>query len=297
MTIALDLIGQKFGRLTVVERSNKKQNRKSHWICTCECGVEKTIVGGDLRSGRTTSCGCYNIESAKNRNFIDLTGLKYQKLTVIGFSDNRNNKNFWHCKCDCGNLIECQTGNLISGNSYSCGCYLPEKLDIEALKYIGRKYGQLTILEQSGFTKRYGQVKIRQRRWLCKCDCGSLTIISASHLKHTYSCGCVNSIAEKVLAEYLTQNKIIFNKQKTFDGCKNKKLLRFDFWINNQFLVECQGKQHYQIVPYWGGQNGFLTIQKRDKIKLEFCEKNKIPLFYIKYNQNPVEEIKKLLAL
>lgn len=52
----IDLTGQKFGRLTVLERD---LNRKGvYWICRCDCGNVKSILGQHLKSKHTQSCGC-----------------------------------------------------------------------------------------------------------------------------------------------------------------------------------------------------------------------------------------------
>lgn len=54
----LNLNGQRFGKLTVVERIPTKKG-KSRFVCMCDCGVESIVIGSDLNSGNTTSCGCY----------------------------------------------------------------------------------------------------------------------------------------------------------------------------------------------------------------------------------------------
>ena len=63
---ALDLIGQKFGRLTVISKAEKhiqpSGQRKTCWLCKCDCGNEIIIKGSDLKSGHTQSCGCLRIE-------------------------------------------------------------------------------------------------------------------------------------------------------------------------------------------------------------------------------------------
>ena len=58
----IDLIGQRFGRLTVISLNEEisKQKRHSYWNCKCDCGNEKVVWGADLKRGRTNSCGCYN---------------------------------------------------------------------------------------------------------------------------------------------------------------------------------------------------------------------------------------------
>ena len=62
-----DLTGQKFGRLTVVKRAENK-GRQVAWLCQCECGIEKVIMGHHLKSGNTTSCGCLKSEKMKQLN-------------------------------------------------------------------------------------------------------------------------------------------------------------------------------------------------------------------------------------
>jgi hypothetical protein len=65
---AIDLIGQRFGKLTVIERSENSCGGKTRWVCRCDCGKEKVILGDSLRKGRTSSCGCKYLESNKGRN-------------------------------------------------------------------------------------------------------------------------------------------------------------------------------------------------------------------------------------
>lgn len=54
----IDLTGKKFGRLTVIEKSNERSSGSIKWICTCECGNTVSVVSRDLRNGHTKSCGC-----------------------------------------------------------------------------------------------------------------------------------------------------------------------------------------------------------------------------------------------
>ena len=53
----IDLSGQRFGKLLVLYRSSKI-GEPIKFMCKCDCGKEKEIRGNDLRSGKTTSCGC-----------------------------------------------------------------------------------------------------------------------------------------------------------------------------------------------------------------------------------------------
>lgn len=57
-----DISSQKFGRLTVIERSGVDKSRSVIWLCKCDCGNYIKVKGTELRRGRTTSCGCYRVE-------------------------------------------------------------------------------------------------------------------------------------------------------------------------------------------------------------------------------------------
>jgi len=62
MSALSDITGQRFGRLTVVERADSAKCGNVKWKCVCDCGGIATAVGSNLRRGNTTSCGCVNKE-------------------------------------------------------------------------------------------------------------------------------------------------------------------------------------------------------------------------------------------
>lgn len=66
--VVLDLVGQKYGRLTVLKLDDENETNRVKWICKCECGNVKSIQQTHLRSGATTSCGCYHKQKAKDSN-------------------------------------------------------------------------------------------------------------------------------------------------------------------------------------------------------------------------------------
>lgn len=79
MSKPLDLKGMQFGLLTVLEPA-EKTNVKTKWLCVCECGTVKSVQTGDLRSGRTKTCGC---EKTKR---IGLLKLKHGHARAGNFS-------------------------------------------------------------------------------------------------------------------------------------------------------------------------------------------------------------------
>ena len=126
MSKLVDLTGQKFGRWKVIKRDISKKG-SAYWICKCECGTERSVCGSSLRSGVSTSCGCYKIENSRTNNgkYIDEIGNKYGKLTVIAKDEELsiiNHRAYWVCKCRCGNTITTSSKCLREGKTLSCGC-------------------------------------------------------------------------------------------------------------------------------------------------------------------------------
>jgi len=63
-----DLAGQRFGRWTVVAfAGNAGADRRSRWLCRCNCGAERVVYSSSLLRGRSTSCGCLRNEKSRAR--------------------------------------------------------------------------------------------------------------------------------------------------------------------------------------------------------------------------------------
>lgn len=61
----VDITGQRFGRLYVVEMAGRTKGGAVKWLCKCDCGNEKVVVGASLKYGSTTSCGCVQRAAAR----------------------------------------------------------------------------------------------------------------------------------------------------------------------------------------------------------------------------------------
>lgn len=122
-----DITGQKFGKLTVLSRA-ENDGIHTAWNCLCDCGKEKRIRAQSLKTGMSKSCGCvFNRPPQEDPRFVDLTGQKFNRLTVMGFSHQGDNRKcYWTCLCDCGKETRVVGTDLKSGNSKSCGCYARE---------------------------------------------------------------------------------------------------------------------------------------------------------------------------
>jgi len=155
-----DLIGSKFGRLTVLERvdiKDKNNRNKIYYKCVCDCDTTKTktILKGSLINGDTLSCGCLRKEKISKLNSQDLMGMKFERLTVVRKvkkPENRNNRgNYWLCECDCGSnkQIIASTSELNSGNTRSCGCLSIERI-IVYNKETKKKYNTYDLSGEYG---------------------------------------------------------------------------------------------------------------------------------------------------
>lgn len=117
------LLGKRFGKLLVLKKGKIDNNGHAYWICQCDCGNKKEINGSNLISGYTQSCGCLHSKKTSELFFQDLTGLKFNKLTVLKrITPIGQHPIKWLCKCDCGTIIEVQGNNLKNNHTTSCGC-------------------------------------------------------------------------------------------------------------------------------------------------------------------------------
>jgi very-short-patch-repair endonuclease len=129
---------------------------------------------------------------------------------------------------------------------------------------------------------------------------GKFTIKPHDHIIHKMGCSnCNESKGEREIRKFLINNNIEFESQYRFENCKNKNSLPFDFYLkNNKTCIEFDGKQHYEIIKYFGGEENFKKIKINDKIKNDFCKENKINLIRISYKEiNKVKDILKKVVL
>ena len=206
-------------------------------------------------------------------------------------------------KCSfCGKDFETKISNIVEGNTRSCGCLYPRKPPTEKNEDLsGRKFGKLTVqkLETESTKERRG------RFWICLCECGTTIICPTCSLTShkTTSCGCIKSYGEMKIKQFLDKYNIPFIQEATFHSLKSERgvCLRFDFYLpNRDILIECQGKQHYEAVPFFGGDEAFQSSQNHDKMKRQWCQDNGkklIEIPYFKKKDIQEDELSSLLGL
>lgn len=275
------IIGEQHGELTIIEDLGIQDSRH-RCKCQCSCGKILTVRYGNLISGDTTSCGD-RVAHRVRSNWNDLTGQKFGKLTVIQETDKRiDNKIVWRCQCECGNTVDVISTNLRKGNTLSCGCYHKEVITNDISN---KRFGKLVAIEPT--EDRSGSSVI----WKCQCDCGTICYKSASMLVTggVKSCGCLISYGEEKIRNILNEHQILFKTQKAFESCRfddTGALARFDFYIDEKYLIEFDGIQHFEYKNSgWDTEEHFKKTQKHDEYKNQWCKDNNIPLIRIPYTK------------
>jgi len=144
-----------------------------------------------------------------NGRFNDLTGKKFNRLTVIERVRKENDKRtYWRCRCDCGNETVVRADMLTSGHTKSCRCLNDEMAaELGRSNFIdlsGKRFGRLQVISP------VGKDKYNNYKWLCNCDCGKEKIVKGNCLCSgmTRSCGCLR-------AENTTKTKTTHGLSKT----------------------------------------------------------------------------------
>ena len=219
--------------------------------------------------------------------FIDITGQKFGRLTVIQRAKNKNNRVMWTCQCDCGNILDVRSDQLRRGVTKSCGCLQKEnsaKIGKSNFKDLSNKrFGKLVAI-----SPQYNE-KTKKYFWICKCDCGNIITALGTSLSsgNTQSCGCVKSIGEQNIQKILNSNNINYVYQ--YKVIIDNKNYIYDFAIieNNKIsrLIEFDGIQHFGRISGWFTEERYALLQYSDDIKNQYALENNIDLVRIPYTE------------
>lgn len=230
----IDLTGQQFGRLTVIERGvGTANNGNAIWICRCECGKYTTVAGNALRrkNNPTKSCGCLRKEIGK-RSIKDLTGQTFGRWTVLYLTEERQRQRaVWHCKCLCGTEKNINAEDLLKGRSLSCGC----------VKSIGEQNIIKILVENNIEFEREKKfedlVSPQDNKTLLRFDFYLPTfnrLIEFDGVQH-YSFEFKGNWGDKDSIQRLQERDIIKNKYALL---KNIDLVRIPYWERDKITLE-----------------------------------------------------------
>jgi len=279
MPAKINLLNQKFGKLLVLEETEKRKNKSVVWKCQCDCGNIVEYSTKELRSDGLIQChNCGNTRKVKTNLTENIINKKFNHLTVIEKTRNKQSKKLlYKCKCDCGNNkdVFVTRTDLKSGAIKSCGC----------TRFKG-KVGE--VINNREILDINQDQHAQHHYYTCKCLlCGRVYQALYQTLQKTISCGCQKSIGEFNIIKILKNNNINFIKEYQFKEYN----YRFDFALlnnNKQIirLVEFDGEQHYEEGIRNSGWNTYekyeLTYQN-DIIKNKIAKENNIPLVRIPY--------------
>lgn len=130
----INLIGQKFNKLLVIDEIITENGKAKKWKCLCDCGNMVIATTGELRNKRSNGkCECCKKYKLSDINTGDIFG----RLTVIKRLTKNERKelklkttgdSIFKCQCECGNITYVTASNLKYRTTTSCGCYNHEKI-------------------------------------------------------------------------------------------------------------------------------------------------------------------------
>lgn len=238
---------------------------------------------------------------------IDETGNVYGYLTVLERGPNNGTRATWVCKCKCGNIVTVIGKNLRNGTTKSCGCYIREltiqrNMDRGGGDLTGHRFGKLVVLGFDSWLEHSNGH--RDRMWKCQCDCGNICIVNHRYLRFgdTESCGCNKSRGNAAVMKWLTDHNIQYKSEYGFKDFVSPRgtQYKYDFALFNadnslNCLIEYQGNIHFEVGSGWNTSEALADCQRRDSLKLNYCIKNNLKLYYITYKDNIENEMEKII--
>lgn len=252
------------------------------------------IVKDNPRTQKTTTYAT-KINPAKQAKIPDF--LSHQEKGKLQFvaplyrTDKKVNGLYFLAVCDCGNweIVE----GLKYRNEEQITCVPCALRNITTMKDIsGEIYGQLQAI--APLSKRGSDGSVY---WKCRCvDCGHEQEVIKNNLRKNKGHLCAvcgeKSKGEYKVAKMLQELNMPFEKEKIFSDCifeDSNGCARFDFYVNNTYIIEIDGQHHFFPVSYGGNvteQEKKLMYQKvleHDRYKNKYCRDNDIPLIRIPY--------------
>lgn len=221
------------------------------------------------------------------KNPEEYIGRRFTMLTIVGYVPANKGDTIFECVCDCSpdKKILIPWTDLTQKRRQSCGCLQRKQGFLRALDLTNQIFGDFRAIEKTD-KRKSGKVV-----WLAECTrCGHKDYFSTRQLKAVKDRHCPvchnlphNSKGEEKIANLLSLQHLEFSSEKSFDGLispKGNRTMRFDFFVDNKWLIEFDGIQHFKVTP-WSKDLEYIKV--KDTIKNNFCKKNKIPLIRIPY--------------
>jgi hypothetical protein len=137
----------------------------------------------------------------------------------------------------------------------------------------------------------------------CEKHPGIIQKVTHVNLRRGHGCHYCkrNSLGEEEIMKWLESHKFTFAKEYTIPDfiTDKKRNFRFDYAVFDsgnrvKALIEYQGRQHYEVVDWFGGKDCFRRQKVSDELKKRYCKQHKIPLIEIPYTEK--KNIDKILT-
>jgi len=285
-----------------------KTNKKVFWKCK-KCGYErKTSISSRTNGNGCLSCagqvikpdGSNSLSTMFPKLLKEWNSEKNKDLDPKRITSKNNKKVWWICK-KCEYEWEATISNRTKGSGCpSCAGQVVRKNGSNSLAYCHPELLLEWDYEKNNklglYPKKIISGSHKKTFWICKKCKYEWKASIGSRTDKNIKTGCPKcneSKGEKKIGKWFKNNKIEFHSQYKFNDCKNKRKLPFDFFLPKyNILIEYQGRQHYQSVDFFGGEEEFIKRQKLDKIKEKYAKDNNIKLIIISHwEKDNIEQI------
>jgi hypothetical protein len=254
-----DWTNKKFGRITLLKRSDKKQRKSYLWEGICDCQTPVLVLPSQIANGNVISCGCYSVECSRHRQIKDWTGKKFGRIVFTKRTEKQDKSGAykWEGICDCGNSVCLIPNDAKRGCSTSCGCYQREQHSKNAMSQ--RKYSP--------------QISSARKLWQFSYKDGNLTFPEFLELsqKNCHYCGIapyriINPHSYKASAFLRENGNFVYNGLDRIDSskrhdadnvvpcCKHCNQAKMDLPVH-EFMELISRIYHHSVKEYFKKEN------------------------------------------
>lgn len=259
-------IGTKINRWTVIGEPVSRNGRK-HYPCRCDCSHEQLVRSDNLKSGHSIGhrgCPLQNTPIKKEVKVEKQWKYKTENNTENVFLKSNLLGNFYGPYYIASIARRTPWGDIYFNCIDDNG-----KISQHRTQDLHKRFG---LEENNPYFKKWTQPGIEEYDGILKEYDGSN--------------------GEQIVKQWLENHNIKFEREYVFEDLYGQSNhLRFDFKINNKpIVIEFQGKQHFEPVAIFGGQEKFELQRRYDNIKRAYCKEHNIKLIEIPYNYKNIED-------
>jgi hypothetical protein len=222
---------------------------------------------------------CYNTTGKLNKKLLqEKSNLKYNKEYTINGDYINNYTKIEITHTVCGNTYYQIPNNHLKRKCFFC-YGTPLKTNEQFQK-------ESDLIHNNGYKLIGDYINCKEKVKLLHLKCNRIfEQIAMVHLNGSVCSHCSMSKGETAIKNYLEKNNLNYELQKGFNDCKYIKTLRFDFYLPKfNLCIEFNGKQHYESIDFFGGDDGLKSNILRDECKKNYCISNNINYLIIKYD-------------